>query len=71
MTQAVQHVGFTRSGKAVQVPILSDEPQNYHRRVHCTHRLITLTPCDKKLLREVRARGSGTGAKLRKALDLL
>ena len=27
MTQAVQHVGVTRSGRAVQVPIFSDEPQ--------------------------------------------
>ncbi|MCX6107204.1 MAG: hypothetical protein NTY08_15365 [Proteobacteria bacterium] len=27
MTQASQHVGFTRSGKAVQVPIFSDEPK--------------------------------------------
>jgi len=27
MTQAVQHVGFTRSGKAIQVPIFSDEPK--------------------------------------------
>ena len=24
MTQASQHVGFTRSGKAVQLPVLSD-----------------------------------------------
>ena len=27
MTQAVQHVGVTRSGKAIQVPIFSDEPK--------------------------------------------
>ncbi|MCX6111485.1 MAG: hypothetical protein NTZ90_17960 [Proteobacteria bacterium] len=27
MTQAAQHVGFTRSGKAVQVPVFSDEKQ--------------------------------------------
>ena len=27
MTQAVQHVGVTRSGRAVQVPIFSDEQQ--------------------------------------------
>jgi hypothetical protein len=27
MTQAVQHVGVTRSGKTVQVPIFSDEPK--------------------------------------------
>ena len=27
MTHAVQHVGVTRSGKAVQVPIFSDEPK--------------------------------------------
>ena len=27
MTQAVQHIGVTRSGRAVQVPIFSDEPQ--------------------------------------------
>ena len=27
MTAAVQHVGVTRSGKAIQVPILSDEPK--------------------------------------------
>ena len=27
MTQAVQHVGVTRSGKAIQVPTVSDEPQ--------------------------------------------
>jgi hypothetical protein len=26
MTHAVQHVGFTRSGKAIQVPIFNDEP---------------------------------------------
>jgi len=27
MTQAVQHVGVTRSGKAIQVAIFSDEPK--------------------------------------------
>ena len=27
MTQAVHHVGVTRSGRAVQVPIFSDEPK--------------------------------------------
>ena len=27
MTQAVQHVGVTRSGKTVRVPIFSDEPK--------------------------------------------
>jgi len=27
MTQAVQHVGVTRSGRAVQIPIFSDEPK--------------------------------------------
>jgi len=27
MPQAVQHVGVTRSGKAIQVPIFSDDPQ--------------------------------------------
>jgi hypothetical protein len=27
MTQAVQHVGVTRSGRAVQVPIFGDEPK--------------------------------------------
>ena len=27
MTQAVQHVGVTRSGKAIQAPIFSDEQQ--------------------------------------------
>jgi len=27
MTQAVQHVGVTRSGKTLQVPIFSDEPK--------------------------------------------
>ena len=27
MTQAAQHVGFTRSGKAVQAPVFSDENQ--------------------------------------------
>ncbi|MCX6107340.1 MAG: hypothetical protein NTY08_16055 [Proteobacteria bacterium] len=27
MTAAVQHVGVTRSGNAIQVPILSDEPK--------------------------------------------
>ena len=28
MTQAVQHVGVTRSGRAIQVPIFSDEPKS-------------------------------------------
>ena len=27
MTQAVQHVGVTRSGKAIQMPVFSDDPQ--------------------------------------------
>jgi len=27
MTQATQHIGVTRSGKAVQVPVFSDEQQ--------------------------------------------
>jgi hypothetical protein len=41
MTQAVQHVGVTRSGKAIQVAIFSDE-QQFELPVACT----SYTPVD-------------------------